>query len=90
MACDAMLNFAAMLTVCMPSRCRQLFSAVIIATASTSGASANSLLGYGTSKDAPRPGIQGCTVLQTPRAQGQLSTCGFFHAQHARAVLGMK
>ena len=38
MACDAMLNFAAMLTVCMPLGCRQLFSAVIIATASTSGA----------------------------------------------------
>ena len=33
-----MLNFAAMLTVCMPLGCRQLFSAVIIATASTSGA----------------------------------------------------
>ena len=38
MACDAMLNFAAMLTVSCPSRCRQLFSAIIIATASTSGA----------------------------------------------------
>ena len=38
MACDAMLNFAAMLTVSMPLGCRQLFSAVIIATASTSGA----------------------------------------------------
>ena len=38
MACDAMLNFAAMLTVCMPLESRQLFSAIIIATASTSGA----------------------------------------------------
>ena len=38
MACDAMLNFAAMLTVSMPLRCRKLFSAIIIATVSTSGA----------------------------------------------------
>ena len=38
MACDAMLNIAAILTVSMSSRCRQLISAIIIATVSTSGA----------------------------------------------------
>ena len=31
MACDAMLNIAAILTVSMSSRCRQLISAIIIA-----------------------------------------------------------
>ena len=40
MACDAMLNIAAILTVSMSSRCRQLISAIIIATVSTSGAAA--------------------------------------------------
>ena len=40
MACDAMLNIAAILTVSMSSRCRKLISAIIIATVSTSGAAA--------------------------------------------------
>ena len=40
MACDAMLNIAAILTVSMSSRCRQLISAIVIATVSTSGAAA--------------------------------------------------
>ena len=40
MAGDAMLNIAAILTVSMSSRCRQLISAIIIATVSTSGAAA--------------------------------------------------
>ena len=35
-----MLNIAAILTVSMSSRCRQLISAIIIATVSTSGAAA--------------------------------------------------
>ena len=31
-----------------------------------------------------------CTVLQTPRAYEQLWTCGFFHAQRARAAFSIE